>query len=52
MARNAVCSAGLGIAAVALVASTTAETVVGDVLWISLALGVAGVAQTLSWTIV
>ena len=52
VARNVVCAAGLGIASAALVASTTADTVIGDVLWISLALGMAGVAQTLSWTIV
>jgi MFS transporter, ACS family, glucarate transporter len=52
IARNVVCAAGLVIAAAALVASTTANTVIGDVLWLSLALGMAGVAQTLSWTIV
>jgi MFS transporter, ACS family, glucarate transporter len=52
VARNAICAGGLCIAAVALVASTTASTVLGDILWISVALGMAGVAQTLSWTMV
>lgn len=51
-ARNLLCAAGLAVAAVSLIASTTAETVVGNILWISLSLGMAGVAQTLSWTIV
>ncbi|WP_081063951.1 MFS transporter [Burkholderia cepacia] len=52
VARNMMCASGLAIAAVALVVSTTATTVLADILWISLALGMAGVAQTLSWTIV
>jgi ACS family glucarate transporter-like MFS transporter len=49
--RNVVCAVGLVIAGGALVASTTATTVLGNILWISLALGMAGVAQTLSWVI-
>lgn len=52
IARNVLCAAGLAIAALSLVASTGAATIVGNILWISLALGMAGVAQTLSWTIV
>ncbi|MHA7685719.1 MFS transporter [Cupriavidus sp. PET2-C1] len=52
VSRNVVCAVGLAVAALALFESTTAKTVVGDILWISVALGMAGVAQTLSWTIV
>lgn len=52
VARNVLCAAGLAIAAISLVVSTSASTVIGNVLWISLALGMVGVAQTLSWTIV
>lgn len=52
IARNLLCAFGLAVAALALVASTSASTIVANVLWISLALGMTGVAQTLSWTIV
>ncbi|RQU32775.1 MFS transporter [Burkholderia cenocepacia] len=52
VARNVLCSSGLAVGALSLVASTTASTVISNILWISLALGMAGVAQTLSWTIV
>lgn len=50
-ARNMVCMTGLAISAVALVFSTMAATAVGNILWLSLALGMAGFAQTLSWAI-
>jgi len=46
-----VCVIGLSISAVALVFSTYAETAIGNILWLSLALGMAGFAQTLSWVI-
>jgi ACS family glucarate transporter-like MFS transporter len=36
---------------VALVCSTKAPSVTGNILWLSLALGMAGVSQTVSWTI-
>ena len=49
--RNVVCVLGLGKSAVALVLSTMAETAIGNILWLSLALGGAGFAQTLSWAI-
>lgn len=49
--RNVVCMVGLGISAIALVISTMAETAIGNILWLSLALGGAGFAQTLSWSI-
>jgi len=49
--RNLVCVVGLGISALALVMSVYAETAVGNILWLSLALGMAGFAQTLSWVI-
>lgn len=52
VARNVLCALGLAIAALALVAGANASTILGNVLWISLALGMTGVAQTLSWTIV
>jgi ACS family glucarate transporter-like MFS transporter len=42
---------GLAIAAAALVLSTSAHSVVGNVLWLSLALGMTGFAQTLSWSL-
>jgi len=51
MARNMVCVIGLAIAAAALVLSTSAHSVVGNVLWLSLALGMTGFAQTLSWSL-
>ena len=51
-ARNLVCATGLVISAIALVFCTTATTAVGNILWISLALGMAGVPQTLSWAVV
>ena len=50
-ARNLVCATGLAISAVALVLSTLADTAVGNILWLSLALGMAGFPQTLSWSI-
>ncbi len=50
-ARNMVCVTGLGLSAIALIASTYAEAVVANILWLSLALGMAGVAQTLMWAI-
>jgi ACS family glucarate transporter-like MFS transporter len=50
-ARNMVCVTGLCISAVALVCSTKAASVTGNILWLSLALGMAGVSQTVSWTI-
>jgi ACS family glucarate transporter-like MFS transporter len=49
--RNLVCATGLAISAIALVLSTTAATAVGNILWLSLALGMAGFPQTLSWSI-
>ncbi|KHL01415.1 MFS transporter [Sinomonas humi] len=50
-ARNLVAVAGLAIAAVCLVMSTTSQNVLVSVIWLSAALGGAGVAQTLAWTI-
>jgi ACS family glucarate transporter-like MFS transporter len=50
-ARNLVCATGLAISAVALVLSTIATSAVGNILWLSLALGMAGFPQTLSWSI-
>lgn len=49
--RNMVCITGLTISAISLVLSTFAETAIGNILWLSLALGGAGFAQTLSWSI-
>ncbi|HEY8752981.1 MAG TPA: MFS transporter [Arthrobacter sp.] len=50
MARNLVAIGGLVLAAACLVLSTTTQDPLGTVLWLSLALGGAGFAQTLSWT--
>jgi Sugar phosphate permease len=50
-ARNVVCVVGLGISALALIFSTMAATALGNILWLSIALGMAGFAQTLSWAI-
>ncbi|OIK11942.1 MFS transporter [Bacillus sp. MUM 13] len=50
-ARNLVCAITLAISGVSLVLSTTAATALGNILWISLALGMAGFSQTLAWSI-
>ncbi|MDE2452058.1 MAG: MFS transporter, partial [Burkholderiales bacterium] len=49
--RNWVCIAALATAAAALVMSTHVETAIANILWLSLALGMAGFAQTLSWVV-
>lgn len=49
--RNMVCVTGLVVSAVALIISTLAESAIGNILWLSVALGGAGFAQTLSWSI-
>jgi len=51
-ARNMMCVIGLALSAVALIASTHAKGVVADIIWLSLALGFAGVAQSLNWAII
>jgi ACS family glucarate transporter-like MFS transporter len=51
VSRNIVCAISLAISGVALVLSTTAATALGNILWISLALGMAGCSQTLAWAI-
>jgi ACS family glucarate transporter-like MFS transporter len=48
-ARNMVSVAGLVLAAIALIISTHADDPVANILWLSLALGFVGVAQTLMW---
>lgn len=50
-ARNLICVITLAISGVALVLSTIAATALGNILWISLALGMAGFSQTLAWSI-
>jgi ACS family glucarate transporter-like MFS transporter len=50
-ARNLVCAVTLAISGIALLLSTTAATALGNILWISLALGMAGFSQTLAWSI-
>ncbi len=50
-ARNLVAVAGLAVAAVCLVVSLTSGSVLVSVIWLSVALGGAGFAQTLAWTI-
>jgi MFS transporter, ACS family, glucarate transporter len=50
IARNLVAIGGLLLAAACLVLSTTTQDPLGTVLWLSVALGGAGFAQTLSWT--
>src|SRR6478735_775821 len=49
--RNLVAVAGLAVAAVCLMLSLTSDNVFVSVLWLSVALGGAGFAQTLAWTI-
>ncbi|MFJ4208081.1 MFS transporter [Paenarthrobacter sp. NPDC089675] len=49
-ARNLVAIGGLVLAAACLTFSTLTNDPLGTVLWLSLALGGAGFAQTLSWT--
>ncbi|MDQ0221063.1 MFS transporter [Peribacillus cavernae] len=49
-ARNMICVVGLTLSAIALIVSTTAATALGNILWLSLALGMAGFAQTLAWS--
>lgn len=49
--RNMVCIVSLATSAVALVIGAHAETATANILWLSLALGMAGFAQTLSWVI-
>lgn len=49
--RNLVAVAGLAVAAVCLLLSLTSNDVFISVLWLSIALGGAGFAQTLAWTI-
>ncbi|MGP3769577.1 MFS transporter [Streptomyces sp. SDT5-1] len=49
--RNLVAATGLAVAAVCLLMSTTTDDVVLSVIWLSLALGGAGFAQTLAWSI-
>lgn len=51
VSRNLVCVISLVISGIALVFSTTATSSIGNILWISLALGMAGVSQTLAWSI-
>ena len=46
--RNLVCIAGLAISAAGLIISTMAESAIDNILWLSVALGGAGFAQTLS----
>src|SRR6476620_4367805 len=48
--RNLVAVAGLVVAAVCLIMSLTSNDVFISVLWLSVALGGAGFAQTLAWT--
>ncbi|WP_423184446.1 MFS transporter [Arthrobacter sp. NyZ413] len=50
LSRNLVAIGGLVLAAACLVLSTTTQNPLGTVLWLSVALGGAGFAQTLSWT--
>lgn len=50
-ARNVICAITLAISGFALLLSTTAATALGNILWISLALGMAGFSQTLAWSI-
>ena len=50
IARNLVAIAGLVLAVGCLILSTTTEDPLTTVLWLSVALGGAGFAQTLSWT--
>jgi ACS family glucarate transporter-like MFS transporter len=49
--RNLVAVAGLVVAAVCLIMSLTSNDVFISVVWLSVALGGAGFAQTLAWTI-
>ncbi|MDL4915550.1 MAG: MFS transporter [Enterobacterales bacterium endosymbiont of Blomia tropicalis] len=49
--RNVVCIAGLILSVIGLIASTKAQTTTGNILWLSVALGGAGFAQTLAWSI-
>ncbi|MCC9296233.1 MFS transporter [Clostridium sp. WLY-B-L2] len=49
--RNFICAITLTISGIALLLSRTAITAVGNILWISLALGMAGFSQTLAWSI-
>jgi len=49
--RNLVAVAGLVVAAVSLIMSLTSNDVLVSVIWLSIALGGAGFAQTLAWTI-
>jgi ACS family glucarate transporter-like MFS transporter len=51
VSRNIVCVIALIVSAISLVLSTTATSAIGNILWISLALGMAGCVQTLSWSI-
>ncbi|MCG7310341.1 MFS transporter [Brachybacterium sp. ACRRE] len=51
LARNVLSLAGLVVAASCLLLSTTTQSVPLGVLWLSIALGGAGFAQTLAWTI-
>ena len=48
--RNLVAVAGLAVAAVCLIMSLTSNNVFISVIWLSVALGGAGFAQTLAWT--
>lgn len=51
-ARNMINVIALAIAAIALLLSNTATTATGDVLWISLAIGMAGAVYTTTWSMV
>jgi len=51
VSRNVVCAITLLISGISLLLSTTAATALGNILWISLALGMAGFSQTLAWSI-
>ncbi|WAH43078.1 MFS transporter [Alicyclobacillus fastidiosus] len=51
VSRNVVCVISLLISGIALVLSTVASSAIGNILWISLALGMAGFSQTLAWSI-
>ncbi|WP_067625654.1 MFS transporter [Alicyclobacillus acidiphilus] len=51
ISRNLVCVITLVISGISLVLSTTAASAIGNILWISLALGMAGFSQTLAWAI-
>jgi MFS transporter, ACS family, glucarate transporter len=51
VSRNVVCAVTLLISGISLLLSTTAASALGNILWISLALGMAGFSQTLAWSI-